>query len=198
MSKARLVITAVIVEGRSQADVARAYGVSKGWVSKLVARYRAEGDTAFEPRSRRPKTTPTAIAPAVIERIIEVRRQLVAEGLDGGPDTIAWHLEHHHRVAVSVSTIARILTRNQLVTPHRTSDLARHTSVSKPSNPTRPGKPTSPTTALPPASMSRSSPGSTITPATHCRSPHTCASPDQRCCPVSAQRSNTTAYQHQH
>ena len=33
MSKARLVITAVIVEGRSQADVARAYGVSKGWVS---------------------------------------------------------------------------------------------------------------------------------------------------------------------
>ena len=117
MSKARLVITAVLLEGRSQADVARAYGVSKGWVSKLVARYRAEGDIAFEPRSRRPKTTPTAIAPAVIERIIEVRRQLVAEGLDAGPDTIAWHLEHHHRVAVSVSTIARTLTRNQLVTP---------------------------------------------------------------------------------
>jgi transposase InsO family protein len=117
MSKARLVITAVVLEGRCQADVARAYGVSKGWVSKLVARYRAEGDTAFEPRSRRPKTTPTATAPAVIERIIEVRRQLVAEGLDGGPDTIAWHLEHHHRVAVSVSTIARTLTRNQLVTP---------------------------------------------------------------------------------
>jgi transposase InsO family protein len=116
MSKARLVITAVVLEGRSQADVARAYGVSKGWVSKLVARYRAEGDIAFEPRSRRPKTTPTAIAPAVIERIIEVRRQLVAEGLDGGPDTIAWHHEHHHRVAVSVSTIARTLTRNQLVT----------------------------------------------------------------------------------
>ena len=89
MSKARLVITAVIVEGRSQADVARAYGVSKGWVSKLVARYRVEGDAAFQPRSRRPKTTPTAIAPAVIERIIDVRRQLVAEGLDAGPDTIA-------------------------------------------------------------------------------------------------------------
>ena len=35
-------------------QVARDYGVSKGWVSKLVARYRAEGDSAFEPRSRRP------------------------------------------------------------------------------------------------------------------------------------------------
>jgi transposase len=55
MSKARLVITAVIVEGRKQAEVARTYEVSPGWVSKLVARYRAEGEAAFEPRSRRPK-----------------------------------------------------------------------------------------------------------------------------------------------
>ena len=43
MSKAKLVITAVVVEGRSQSEVARAYGVSKGWVSKLIARWRAEG-----------------------------------------------------------------------------------------------------------------------------------------------------------
>jgi hypothetical protein len=43
MSKARLVITAVIVEGRSQAEVGRTYEVSPGWVSKLVARYRSEG-----------------------------------------------------------------------------------------------------------------------------------------------------------
>ncbi|HUG07288.1 MAG TPA: helix-turn-helix domain-containing protein, partial [Acidimicrobiia bacterium] len=58
MSKARLIIAAVIVEGRSQAEVARTYGVSKGWVSKLVARYRAEGEAAFEPRSRRPGRSP--------------------------------------------------------------------------------------------------------------------------------------------
>jgi transposase len=45
MSMARLVITAVIVEGRSQADVARAYGVAESRVSKLVARYRTDGDT---------------------------------------------------------------------------------------------------------------------------------------------------------
>jgi transposase len=47
MSKARLVITAVIVEGRSQGEVARAYGVSQGWVSRLVARYREEGEAAL-------------------------------------------------------------------------------------------------------------------------------------------------------
>ena len=39
MSKARLIITAVVLEGRSQADVARTYGVSQAWVSRLLTRY---------------------------------------------------------------------------------------------------------------------------------------------------------------
>jgi transposase len=86
----------VVVEGRSQAEVARSYGVSKGWVSKLIARYRAEGEAAFEPRSRRPKTSPAAIE-AATELIIRLRKELSEQGLDAGPDTIAWHLAHHHR-----------------------------------------------------------------------------------------------------
>jgi hypothetical protein len=85
VSKARLVITAVVVEGRSQADVARSYAVSKGWVSKLVARYRAEGDTAFEPRSRRPATSPTVIADTTVEWIVGLRRELAGQGLTPGP-----------------------------------------------------------------------------------------------------------------
>ena len=117
MSKARLVITAVIVEGRSQAEVARAYNVSKGWVSKLVARYRTDGEEAFQPRSRRPHTSPNATPTATIELITDTRLKLTAQGLDAGPDTIAWHLQHHHHITVSVSTIARTLTRHQLVTP---------------------------------------------------------------------------------
>ena len=60
MSKARLVITAVVLEGRSHSEVARAYGVSQGWISRLVARYRQEGEAAFEPRSRRPRSSPAA------------------------------------------------------------------------------------------------------------------------------------------
>jgi transposase InsO family protein len=117
VSKARLVITAVVLEGRAQAEVARCYGVSKGWVSKLVARYRTEGDAAFEPRSRRPKTSPTAIPQSTIERIIELRRRLTAEGLDAGSDTIGWHLAHDHRIRVSRATIDRTLRRQGLVTP---------------------------------------------------------------------------------
>jgi len=117
VSKARLVITAVVVEGRSQAEVAREYHVSKGWVSKLVARHRAEGDAAFEPRSRRPKTSPTAIPGTTVELIVELRRRLAAQGLDAGADTIGWHLEHHHRLRVSRATIDRTLRRHGLVTP---------------------------------------------------------------------------------
>ncbi|KNE83056.1 MULTISPECIES: IS481 family transposase [Streptomyces] len=117
MSKARLIITAVVVEGRSQAEVARAYGVFKGWVSKLLARYRIEGEAAFEPRSRRPKTSPTALAPDTVDLILQLRKELTGQGLDTGPETIAWHLAHHHQRTVSRATISRYLTRHGLVTP---------------------------------------------------------------------------------
>jgi transposase InsO family protein len=117
MPKARLVITAVITEGRSQGEVARAYGVSQGWVSRLVARYRAEGEAAFEPRSRRPKSSPRAIPGTAVELIVRLRKELAGQGLDAGPDTIAWHLHHHHRLQVSPATISRYLARAGLVTP---------------------------------------------------------------------------------
>ncbi|WP_433376078.1 helix-turn-helix domain-containing protein [Actinoplanes sp. CA-142083] len=117
MSKARLVITAVIVEGRSQAETARAYGVSKGWVSKLIARYQAEGEAAFEPHSRRPRSSPSAISPQVVALIVATRKQLAERGLDAGPDTIRWHLQHRHGITVSRATIARHLAAQGLITP---------------------------------------------------------------------------------
>jgi transposase InsO family protein len=120
MSKARLVITAVVVEGRSQGEVARAYGVSQGWVSRLVARYLAEGQAAFEPRSRRPKSSPRAVPAATVALIIELRKELAGQGLDAGPQTIAWHLEHHHHLQVSPATISRYLRRAGLVVPQPT------------------------------------------------------------------------------
>ena len=117
MSKARLVITAVVVGGRSQGEVAREYGVSQGWVSRLVARYRAEGEAAYEPRPRRPKTSPNAISDGTSGLIVTLRKELAGQGLDAGPQTIAWHLEHHHRTRVAPATISRYLARAGLVIP---------------------------------------------------------------------------------
>ena len=82
MSKARLVITAVIVEKRPVAEVARAYGVARSWVCTLLARYRAEGEAAFQPRPRRPLTSPAAISAEAVELIVAVRKELSGQGLD--------------------------------------------------------------------------------------------------------------------
>ena len=107
MTLARLLITSVVVENRPVRDVAATYGVSQSWLYELLARYRAEGETAFEPRSRRPKSVPRTTPTEVVELILELREKLTATGLDAGPDTIAWHLAHHHAVTVSRATISR-------------------------------------------------------------------------------------------
>ncbi|MDF9877689.1 DDE-type integrase/transposase/recombinase, partial [Cellulosimicrobium cellulans] len=116
MSKRRLVITAVLA-GESQSAVARRYEVSQGWISRLLARYRVEGEAAFEPRSRRPRTSPGATPDTVVELVVMLRKQLSEQGLDAGADTIGWHLTHHHDVTLSRATIHRILTRHGHVTP---------------------------------------------------------------------------------
>jgi transposase InsO family protein len=46
-----------------------------------------------------------------------LRKELSGQGLDAGPDTIAWHLEQHHQVRVPAATVARYLARHQLVVP---------------------------------------------------------------------------------
>jgi len=117
VSKARLVITAVEIEGITQAEAARRYGVSKGWVSKLIARYRAEGDTALEPRSKAPKTHPSATPAATVDLVVGLRKQLTEAGLDAGADTVGWHLRNHHGIELSRATINRILVRAGTVTP---------------------------------------------------------------------------------
>jgi len=101
MSKARLVITAVVIEARKPLEVAATYGVSTSWLYELLARYRDEGDAAFEPRSRCPKTTPNATPPATVDLIHTLRRKLADAGLDAGPDTIRWpghHLDRPHHI----------------------------------------------------------------------------------------------------
>jgi len=114
MSKRRAVVLAVVVEGLSQAEAARRYEVCKSFVSRLLARYRLEGETAFEPRSRRPMTSPTAIDPDVVEQIVNLRVELAGKGLDAGPATIAWHLDASG-ITVSPATIRRRLLAAGLI-----------------------------------------------------------------------------------
>ena len=117
MSLARLVITAVVVEGRSQAAVARDYGVSRQWVNTLIGRYRREGDAAFSPRSRRPHSSPQRTPDTVEDLIVELHKELRDAGHDAGAATIAFHLEQRTGQTPAVSTIWRILSARGCVTP---------------------------------------------------------------------------------
>ncbi len=121
MSMARVVIMAVVLEGRSKSEVARDYGVSRQWVQTLVARYRAEGEGAFEPRSRRPHSSPRRTSDAVEDAVVALRKQLAEAGHDAGAETIAWHLRERTGTAPSLATIWRILSRRGFVTaqPHK-------------------------------------------------------------------------------
>jgi transposase len=148
VSKARLVINAVVVQGLGVRETTRTYNVSPGWVSRLLARYRAEGEAAFQPRSRRPHSQPTAISMATAELIIRLRHQLAGQGLDAGAHTIAWHLDQQHQLSVSEATIWRTLQRAGLITQSRRRNRKQHSSPLPLSSPMKCGKPTSPITRL--------------------------------------------------
>lgn len=117
MSVARVVILAVVLEGRSKSEVAGEYGVSRRWVQKLVARYHVEGEAAFEPRSRRPNSSARRTPGGVEDAVVALRKELVGAGLDAGAETIGYHLRARSGAAPSTATIWRILARRGFLTP---------------------------------------------------------------------------------
>jgi len=88
-SKARLVTTALFVDHQTPSEVAARYGIHRAWVYKLKALYEAEGETALEPRSRRPKTSPAALSAEVVDLIVRICKELTDAGLDAGPEVPA-------------------------------------------------------------------------------------------------------------
>ena len=117
MSRARVAVLQVVAGELTATAAAEQYGISRRHLQRLLARYRDGGLQALEPRSRRPKTTPIAAPDSVRARVIELRLQLTADGLDAGPVTIAWHLEREGLRVLSTSTIRRILHQAELITP---------------------------------------------------------------------------------
>jgi transposase InsO family protein len=116
---AAFVVQAVLVEGRSVREVARAHGVSKTWLYELIGRYRAEGDAGLLARSKRPHRSPSRVPGAVEDEIVAIRKQLTEFGVEAGPDTIHTHLTNAHRGSApcSISSVWRILTRRGFITP---------------------------------------------------------------------------------
>lgn len=112
-----VIVRAVREQGLTHAEAAARFGVTRQWVHTLVTRYDAEGPDGVAPRSRAPKSRPGATPAAVRDRILTLRRELVRQGADAGPVTIAWHLEQEGHRTVSTATIRRILHTAGLITP---------------------------------------------------------------------------------
>jgi transposase InsO family protein len=117
MSRARVAVLQVVSQQLSVTAAAAEYGFSRWHLHRLLVAYREGGLDGLELRSRRPRTNAAATSVLVRERVIALRGELRADGLDAGPVTIAWHLEREGLRAPSTSTIRRILHQAGLITP---------------------------------------------------------------------------------
>jgi transposase InsO family protein len=117
MGLGRYVVDAVLLEGRSPTELARAHGMARSWVYELVRRFHAGGYAALEPRSRRPRSCAHAVDADTQAAIVSWRRTLHDGGHDCGPHSVAHHLRAERGTAPSVATIWRILQRHGLITP---------------------------------------------------------------------------------
>jgi transposase len=115
VAKYEVLIKAVTVQGLSYGQVAVRYGVSKALVHKLHHRWLDEGDSAFEPRSRRSRASPGRTPGDVRACVLALRDTLDAGGHDAGADTIATLLARQG-VAISRTTVWRILKAEGRVT----------------------------------------------------------------------------------
>jgi transposase-like protein len=129
MSRARVAVLQIVSKQLTVTAAAAEYGISRRHLHRLLARYQEGGMDALEPRSRRPKTTPIATPETVRQRVIELRGQLTADGLDAGPVTIGWHLEREGLPALSVlsdEVCVVVVTDSALVAGKDTDDYQVH------------------------------------------------------------------------
>jgi len=115
--QSQVIVLSILHDGLTPTQAALRFGVGRTWIYQLLARYKQGGLEALEPRSRRPHRNPRALTPELRKEIIRLRTDLLAQGLDAGAASIAWHLQEKHMHPPALSTIWRILRAEGLVTP---------------------------------------------------------------------------------
>jgi transposase InsO family protein len=121
MDLGRFLIETHLRTGRPIKELARVHEVSASWLFKLLRRYRLEGPTGLEARSRRPHRSPSRIRDLYEDEIVALHKELAGDGLDAGAQTLHFHLAQRHAHPPSVSTIFRVLKARGFVTlePHK-------------------------------------------------------------------------------
>lgn len=116
-SLSQVIVLSVLHDGLTPTQAALRFGVSRRHIHRHLARFKVGGLEALEPRSRRPNHNPRALSHELRNEIIRLRTDLLAQGLDAGAASIAWHLRDAKLHTPAHSTIWRILKAEGLVTP---------------------------------------------------------------------------------
>jgi len=111
----RVIARAIVDGGLSAADAATRFGISRQWATTLANRYRNGGDDALEPRSRRPRRSPHATTEQTRARILTLRAELDATGLDHGAESIRDRL---HRAGNGADTLVTTRGTGELLAEH--------------------------------------------------------------------------------
>jgi transposase InsO family protein len=110
--------TALVGQVENVAAFCRAHAISRVTFYKWRRRFMAEGVTGLQERSRRPRCSPGRTEGPIEELVVTTRQALMADGLDHGPQSIAWALARRGVVGVpSRATVARILVRHGVIDP---------------------------------------------------------------------------------
>ena len=99
------------------AQAAQKFHVSRRWIHTLLARYRDHGIEAVAPRSKAPHTSPHRTPTVIKDRVLALRDELIAQGLDAGAESIHDRLTREALTPPSPSTIYRILRAADKVIP---------------------------------------------------------------------------------
>ncbi|MCB0957152.1 MAG: IS481 family transposase [Ilumatobacter sp.] len=92
--------------------------ISRQTFYKYRRRFKLEGADGLESRSRRPRTTPTAVSAAVEDAIVRARKELDDFGTDNGAWSIRQRLLDEAVIDVpSQATIWRVLKRRGMIVP---------------------------------------------------------------------------------
>lgn len=134
MSERRQFVEEYLRRLTSMTALCACYGISRRVGYKWLARYLTEGDHALADRSRRPHSSPWAVAPDLAELLLEARLRHPS----WGPRKILAYLTRRHPRATwpAPSTVASLFKKHGLVRPRRRRFKPGH-----------PGRPTTPITA---------------------------------------------------
>jgi|TARA_B100001971_G_C18136914_1_gene508158 transposase InsO family protein len=96
----------VLEQAEPAKDTALALGVSERTIYKWLRRYREEGEAGLQDRCSRPRQCPNQTPPAVVYRILRLRRRRLT----------AWDIAQ--RLQIPRSTVSRVLCRHGLSRLH--------------------------------------------------------------------------------